>query len=257
MAIYMIILFGGFVLFVFACGIRVINEYHRGIRLRFGKFLDVLQPGLRWVIPFIDIIPRRVDIRERVIDMRPQATLTKDKVSLTIDAIVMWKIKQGKGEEDILENCRKNELEVKNVKNVMQQKAEAQLREAIASRVFSEVLEKKEEIATKIRNELDEATDRWGVDVTSVQIRDIKLPDGMKRAMALKAEADIEKEARETKAEAEMKAFEIMEKIGKIAQKNPAILELRRLQTISEIGAEQNTTTVVMLPEVLTNSLKR
>jgi len=235
-------------------GIRIVDQTQRAVRKRFGKYKDVLTPGLNWVIPIIDTLGH-VDIRERVIDMQPQDMLTRDKVSLAIDAMVMWKIK-GKHTIEILENTRKSVLDVDNIRKVMAQKASAQLREIISAKTFAEVLEKREEIAGKLKDDLDIDTERWGIDVTSVQIKDVTLPEGMKRAMAQKAEADIEKEARITKANAEKEAMKIMEGIGNIAKNNPALLELRRLQTISEIGAEQNTTTVIMLPTEITNLLR-
>lgn len=255
MDIILVIIFGiGIAIFI--GGIKIVDQYHRAIVLRFGKLNRVLRPGFNWIIPGVDIIKRRVDIRERVIDMKPQSTLTRDKVTLAIDAIIRWRI-QGANDKETIESCIKNELSVKDVKIVMQQTAEAQLREIISSKDFSEVLEKKDIIAKEIQKELEVATDRWGVDVTSVQIRDIQLPEGMKRAMAQRAEAEIEKQARLTKAQAEKEAFKIMEELGEIARKNPAIIELRRLQTLSEIGAEKNTTIVMPIPmELFGHSIK-
>lgn len=234
-------------------GLRIIQETERAVRLRFGKYTDVLDAGLKWIIPGVDTL-MKVDIRERVIDMDPQEMLTKDKVSLKVDAMVLWKIK-GDG-EDKLKNAKKSVIDVKNVQRVMEEKAQAELREIISEKTFAEVLGQRDTIAEKLKADLDTDTDKWGIDVTSVQIKDVSLPKGMKRAMAQKAEAEIEKEARITKADAERKAFEIMKDLGQIAKDNPAILELRRIQMINEIGAEQNTTTVIMIPTEITSFLK-
>ena len=234
------------VLLILGSGIKIIAQYHRAVRLRFGKYKDTLDPGLKWIIPGVDQI-RRIDIRQRTIDLKPQEVLSKDSVNLKIDGVVFYTI----------EEAEKSMLNVENLEVQLEAKATSELKEIIGSMDMQGALTKREEIAKKLKTKINEAIkdDKtegsqkdWGTIVKAIQINNIELPKELIRAMAKAAEAEREKTARVTKAQGEQEASQKLQDAAKIYSKFPEAMRLRELQTYQEIGAEHNSL-IIVAPE--------
>ena len=239
----MIILLGLGVLFGLF-GLRIVNQWERGLVFRFGKVIKELEAGLKWVIPCIDLI-KRVDIRIRTMDVIPQEIMTKDSVPTKIDAVVYYKIF----------DIKKAVLNVANYNQAATLLAQSKLRDIVGKYDLDTLLSSKEKIGTEVLNLLQEPTDEWGVTIKSVEIKNIEIPDNMKRAMAKESEAMREKRARLIKAEAEQEASKKFLDAAQIISQNPSALLLRQLQTWQEIGAEQNSL-IVLVPTEFATMLK-
>lgn len=235
-----------FFLFIFMLsGLRIIKQYERGVRLRLGVFLDILGPGLKWVIPGVDQVDR-VDIRQRTLDMQPQEVLSRDNVNLTIDGVVFYTI----------EEPDKAILNVENIQRQLDAKSTSELKEIIGSMSMQQSLTQRDEIGKKLRDRLNVAIQdtetkgdkrkEWGVLVKAVQINNVTLPKELTRAMAKQAEAEREKIARVIKAEGEFEASKKLRQAAIMFKGNPSALRLRELQTYQEIGAEQNSLIIVV-----------
>lgn len=235
----MIILAGviGLVVLVGLSGIRLINQYERAVILRLGKLKRVLTPGLNWIIPVIDS-SETVDIRTITASVDKQETITKDNVPVKITAVAWYTVK----------DPVKSTLEVVDFKKAVLQVALTSLRNIIGRYTLDDVLKEQVKIAKEMRDLIDAATEPWGVNVERVEMRNVEIPESMQRAMAQEAEALREKRARIIKAEAELEASFKLKEAAKLIMDNPAGLELRRMQMITEVGAEQNTTTIIMMP---------
>lgn len=224
------------VLFLFL-GLRIAQEYQRGVIFRLGRFQAIRGPGLYWNIPLIEW-QQMVDIRTVTLDVEQQETITKDSVTIKVNAVVWYKII----------DPVKAVVAVANYRAAVYQVALTSLRNIIGQHVLDEVLKERDQINEVLRSIVDVATDPWGVKVEMVEMKDVEIPSAMQRAMAREAEAVREKRARIIKAEAEMEASEKLSVASEAISRNPAALELRRMQMISEVGAEQNTTTIIMMP---------
>jgi len=225
-------------------GLRVIQQYDRAVKLRFGTYSGVLNPGLRWIIPFVDRLIT-VDIRQKTIDLQPQDVMTKDQVNLEIDGVVFYAI----------EDPASSVLNVERIEKQLEDKATSELKEIVGSKTMTESLTQRENIAKALVSRLTDAiTDKstrgenkgWGVVIKSVQINNVKLPQQLIRAMSKQAEAEREKEARRTKAEGEFEASKKFDEASRIYKNNPEALRLRELQTYQEIGIEKNTLMMVI-----------
>jgi len=223
---------------IFFSGIRIINQYDRGVRFRFGKFVGVLQPGFNWIIPIVERI-QRVDVRVITTDIPSQEVMTQDNVPIKVNGVVFFKVTA----------ADKAVLEVEKYGYAISQLAQSSLRDMCGKAELDTVLAKREEIGEKIRIIVDKETDPWGLKVTDVKIKDIELPDNMKRAMAHQAEAERDRRARIILAEAEKQAAQRLLDAGKIIDKSPAALKLRLYQTLSDIAAEKNSTIIFPFPE--------
>lgn len=221
---------------IFIFGIRVISQWERGIVFRFGKFFREIQPGLTWVIPLIDSI-YHVDMRIRTMDVIPQEVMTKDSVPTKIDAVVYYQIF----------DAQKSITAVENFAYASTLLAQSKLRDVVGKYDLDTLLSSKEKIGNEVLEILQKPTDEWGVNVKSVEIKNIELPDNMKRAMAKESEASREKRARLTKASAEEDASKMFANAARIIAENPNALVLRQLQTWQEIGAEQNSL-IILVP---------
>ncbi|MDD2421069.1 MAG: slipin family protein [Heliobacteriaceae bacterium] len=226
------------VLFVIMLSVRVIGQYERAIVLRFGKFVGVLSPGLRLIIPFgIDRIIR-VDIRTTAMDVSGQDIITKDNVPLAISAVVYF-------------NVHDPEFAVLNVENyrlATSLLAQTTLRSVCGAHMLDEVLSEREKIHEMLKQQLDRSTETWGIQVSLVEIKSIDLPEGMKRAMAKQAEAERERRAKVISAQGELQASEKLLEAANVISLNPSTLLLRTLQTIGEISVEKNSTIIFPLP---------
>jgi regulator of protease activity HflC (stomatin/prohibitin superfamily) len=227
-----------FFILVFALsGCRIANQYQRAVVFRLGKLRGVSGPGLFWIIPLIEW-RRNIDIRTITASVDQQETITKDNVPVKVTAVIWYAIT----------DPVKAVVEVVDVDKAVIQVALTSLRNIIGRHTLDDVLKEQERLGTDMRQVIDSATEPWGVKVTRVEMRNVEIPESMQRAMAQEAEALREKRARIIKAEAELEASIKLNEAAAVIMQNPAGLELRRMQMITEVGAEQNTMTIVMMP---------
>ncbi|MBP7280789.1 MAG: slipin family protein [Leptospiraceae bacterium] len=226
-------------------GIRISQEYQRSVVFRLGRFNSVRGPGLYWIIPFIEW-QRKVDIRTLTVDIEKQETITKDSVTIKVNAVLWYKII----------DPAKAILNVFNFEYAVYQVSLTALRNIIGKNDLDEVLKERNKINSDLKEIVDEITASWGIKVELVEMKDVEIPTSMQRAMAREAEASREKKARIIKAEAELDASKKLSSAAKEISENPIALELRRMQMLSEIGAENNTTTIVLMPSEFTNLAK-
>ena len=221
--------------------IRQINEYERGVLLRFGKFHKIMEPGWRLVLPIIDTM-RKVDIRTKAVDVPEQDAITKDNVTIRINAVLYYKIF----------DASKVVLAVENYGFAVSQLAQTTMRNAVGAISLDELLAERDKISTEICKIIDEATDPWGIKVENVELKDIKLPEEMQRVIAKVAEAEREKMAVITKAEGEVEASENLAKAAATMSSTPGALHLRTLATLNDLSSDQSNTIIFAVPiEVL------
>ncbi|KYC46378.1 MAG: FtsH protease regulator HflK [Candidatus Methanofastidiosum methylothiophilum] len=233
------------ILIFILAGIRVIKQYERAVKFRLGVFVGILGPGLKWIIPIVDRI-EKVDLRVVTVDIPAQEVISKDNVPMKVNGVVFFKVT----------NADKAILEVEQYKFAISQLSQSALRDMAGKSDLDTILAKREEIGEKIRSIVDIETDPWGIKVTDVKIKDIELPDNMKRAMAHQAEAERDRRARIILAEAEEQAAQRLANAGDIIDKSPAALKLRLYQTLGEIATEKNSTIVFPFPEEMLEFLK-
>jgi regulator of protease activity HflC (stomatin/prohibitin superfamily) len=225
-------------LFVLATGLRVANEYERAVVFRLGRLQATRGPGLYWLIPFGIETQKKVDLRTKTIDMESQESITKDSVTVKVNAVVWLKI----------DDPIKAVTSVADYFTASYQVSLTSLRNIIGQHVLDEVLKERDKINEALQTVVDAATEPWGVKVEMVEMKDVEIPQSMQRAMAQEAQAMREKRARIIKAEAEMESSLKLGEASRVITENPLALELRRMQMITEVGAEQNTTTTIMMP---------
>jgi regulator of protease activity HflC (stomatin/prohibitin superfamily) len=223
-------------LFIFS-GFRIVQEYERGIVFRLGRVVRNIGAGLNWIFPGLEQL-RKVDIRTMTVPIERQETITRDSVTVKIDAVLWYRIV----------SPARAILSVADYRNAVHQMALTTLRNIIGQHDLDEVLKERDNINHTLQKIVDDATEPWGIKVESVEMKDVEIPVSMQRAMAREAEAVREKRARIIKAEAELEASEKLSQGARQIAEHPMALELRRMQMISEVGAEQNTTTIIMLP---------
>ncbi len=226
-------------------GFRVAQEYQRSIVFRLGRFQGVRGPGLFWIIPLFERA-QRVDIRTRTVDLEQQETITKDSVTIKVNAVLWFRIEKP---ADAI-------IKVAEYHKAVYQFAVSALRNIIGQHTLDEVLREREQINASLQRIVDNITEPWGIKIEMVEMKDVEIPEGMQRAMAREAEAIREKRARLVKAEAELDASIKLTQGGKEMEKSPIALELRRMQMLSEIGIDNNTTTVILVPSDFTNAAK-
>lgn len=226
-------------------GIKVINQYERGVVLTLGRFTGLRDPGLRIVIPVFQRLIR-VDVRSMPIDVAKQEIITKDNVTAGVDAIVYIRVI----------NAPKAVLETTNYVYATSQFAQAALRDITGNFELDELLSKREEISQKIKEIVDAQTDQWGVDVEAVKIQNIELPHDMKRAMAKQAEAERERRSNIINAEGERAAAETLAEAASIIASTPGALNLRTLNTIERISTEPSQKTTMLFPIELIDAVR-
>jgi len=233
--------------FVLPSMIRILREYERGVIFRLGKLLGVKGPGLVILIPFVDRMVK-VDLRVVTSDVPKQEMMTRDNVPVTVDAVVYFRVVDPEAAIVKIENFLKASSLI----------AQTTLRSVIGQAELDDLLSKRENINQQLQEIIDRQTDPWGVKVTAVEVKDVVLPDTMKRAMAGQAEAERERRARIINAEAEFQASEKLVQAAAMISAQPIALQLRFLQTMKEISGENHTTTFLPLPmELFTPFLKR
>lgn len=225
--------------------VRVAFEYQRGVLFRLGRFHAIKGPGIYFKLPFIDYVTT-LSLRVVTNEIAQQEMITKDSISLMVSAVVFFRVKDPKAAL----------IEVANYREAIDQFSLTTLRNVIGSSTLDEVLSEREKVTDMARTMLDEVTEKWGVEAQRVEIKQIELPDSMKRAMAREAEAVREKRARITKAEGEAEASLKLGEAAREMTNSPGALELRRLQTLAEVGAEHNSTIIIGIPQELLTAAK-
>ena len=227
-------------------GIKIINQYERGVILTLGRFTGVRQPGLRIVIPIIQRLIR-VDVRSTPIDVNKQEVITKDNVTVNVDAVVYLRAV----------DPAKAVLETTNYVYATSQFAQAALRDVIGNADLDEVLTKRDEMSAHIKQIVDSQTDQWGIDVEAVKIQNIELAQEMKRAMAKQAEAERERRAVIITAEGEKAAASVVAEAAGMLMKVPGGINVRTLQTLEKISEQPSQKTLFVLPADLTDTISR
>lgn len=230
------------VIIIFLTGLRVAQEYERGVVFRLGRFVGTRGPGLYYLWPLFERA-RKVDLRTVTVTVEQQETITKDSVTIKVNAVLWY----------IIVDPAKAIIGVQDYGYAAYQVALTSLRNIIGQHMLDEVLRDRTTINARLREIVDEATEAWGLKVTMVEMKDVEIPQSMQRAMAREAEAVRERRARIIKAEAELEASQKLAEAAAVMDLRPISLELRRLQMISEVGAENNSTTILMIPSDFTN----
>jgi len=229
--------FGIPLLVLIIISIKQINEYQRGVMFTIGKYTGTKNPGWRLVIPIFQRMVK-VDIRTKVVDVPDQDAITKDNVSIKINAVIYYKIN----------DAAKSVIEVENYYFAVSQLAQTTMRNIVGEATLDELLKNRDEIAKRIETIVDKSSLAWGIDVKSVELKDIGLPDDLKRTMAKAAEAEREKKAVIIQSEGEVLAAENVSKAARMLSESPGALHLRTLQSINDLSSDQSNTTVWMIP---------
>jgi regulator of protease activity HflC (stomatin/prohibitin superfamily) len=227
----------GLALAVLAAALKIVKEYERGVLLRFGRLRGERRPGLNLIVPVADRLTK-VSMRIVTLPIQSQGIITKDNVSVDIAAVAYYRVV----------DAVKSVVAIENIEVAINQIAQTTLRNVVGQHTLDECLAKTDRINEDIRLILDRTTTEWGVDVTLVELKDIQLPDTMKRAMAREAEAEREKRAKIINAEGEHLAASRLGEASDIIMAHPLALQLRNLQTLLELGVDKNTTVVFPSP---------
>ena len=218
-------------------GIRILPEYRRAVVFRLGRFRSIRGPGLYWILPLLEW-QRTVDVRTATVDVAPQEVITKDSVTIKINPVLWYRVF----------DPAKAVLTVQDYRMAVAELSLTTLRSVIGQHPLDEVLKDRNKMQSAFLEVIDHMTGQWGIKIEVFEMKDVELPVGMQRAMAQEAEAMREKRARLIKAEAEQEASEKLSLGAKELAANPMALELRRMQMLTEIGAEQNSTVVILMP---------
>jgi regulator of protease activity HflC (stomatin/prohibitin superfamily) len=226
--------------------VRILREYERGVVFRLGKLIGAKGPGLVLLIPIVDRMVR-MDLRVVTIDVSKQEVMTRDNVPVTVDAVVYFRVMDPEAAV----------IKVENFLRATSLIAQTTLRSVLGQAELDDLLSHREKINMTLQGIIDRQTDPWGIKVTAVEVKDMVLPEGMKRAMAKQAEAERERRAKIVNAEGEFQAAEKMVQAAAIMSAQPIALQLRFLQTMREISSEHNTTTFLPVPIDLFTSAKK
>jgi len=224
------------ILFIFL-GLKIVKEYERGVKFTLGKFSGMMMPGLRVVIPIIQSW-ERVDVRVKAIDVPDQDAITKDNVSIKVNAVLYYKVADSK----------RAIIEVEHFNYAVSQLAQTTMRDVVGEVSLDELLSKRDSVSKRIREIVDKATDPWGIKVESVELKHVELPEQLKRTIGKEAEAEREKRAVIIKAEGEVAAANNMAKAAKVLSGSSGALHLRTLQTLNDLSSDQSNTVVFGVP---------
>ncbi|GAA3434062.1 slipin family protein [Kutzneria kofuensis] len=224
-------------LILLATALKIIKQYERGVLFRFGRVRGTREPGLRAIIPFVDVL-RRVTLRIVTMPIQSQGIITRDNVSVDVSAVAYFRVV----------DAVKSVVAIEDVYAAIDQIAQTTLRKVVGQHTLDQTLSETDKINLDIRTILDAVTLDWGVEVTLVELKDIQLPDTMKRAMARQAEAEREKRAKIINAEGELLAAAALGEASDVMVAHPLALQLRNLQSLVEIGVDKNTTVVFPAP---------
>jgi len=236
-----------FVLILAASAIKILKEYERGVIFRLGRLIGAKGPGIFFIIPGVDKM-LRVSLRLVTMDIPPQDVITRDNVSIKVNAVVYFRVV----------DANKAVVEVENYLYATSQLAQTTLRSVVGQFELDELLAHREKINLQLQDILDKHTDPWGIKVTLVETKAVDLPEEMRRAIARQAEAERERRAKVIHADGEYQAAEKLAQAAKVISVNPAAIQLRFLQTLTEVATEKNSTTVFPVPiDLLTPFLER
>jgi len=224
-------------LLVFGLSVRVVKQYEQGVLFRLGRLQGPLAPGFHLIIPVVDVL-RRVSLRVVTMPIQSQGIITRDNVSVDVSAVAYYKVV----------DAVKSVVAIENVRDAIDQIAQTTLRKVVGQHTLDQTLSDTDQINLDIRKILEVTTAEWGVEVTLVELKDIQLPDSMKRAMARQAEAEREKRAKIINAEGESLAAAALGEASDTMMAHPLALQLRNLQSLVEIGVDKNTTVVFPAP---------
>jgi len=234
-------------IFILPQALRILREYERGVIFRLGKLLGAKGPGIIFLIPIVDRMVK-MDLRVVTIDVARQEIMTKDNVPVTVDAVVYFRVI----------NPTDAVVKVENFWKATSLIAQTTLRSVLGQASLDDLLSQRDIINQKLQEIIDRQTEPWGIKVTAVEVKDVALPDSMKRAMAKQAEAERERRAKVVNAEGEFQAAEKMVQAAQMIAKEPIALQLRYLQTMREMASEHNTTTFLPLPiDLFSSFLKK
>ena len=226
-------------------GIRIAQEYERAVIFRLGRFSGIKGPGIYYLIPVIDR-QQKVDTRTTTVNLEQQETITKDSVTIKVNAVLWFRIVE----------ASKSILEVVNYGQAVYQFSVTALRNIIGQTTLDEVLRDREKINQTLQSMVGQTTEPWGIKIEMVEMKDVEIPESMQRAMAREAEAIREKRARIVKAEAELEASIKLTQGAIKMEESPIALELRRMQMLSEIGVENHTTAIVLIPSEFSHAAR-
>lgn len=235
----------GVIIFIILISIRQINQYQRGIRFTFGKFTGVMEPGWRLVLPIIQSY-QKVDIRTKAVDVPDQNAITRDNVSVRVNAVIYYKVA----------DASKAIIEVEDFKHAISQYAQTTMRNIVGEVTLDELLASRDKIADRIREIVDIETDNWGLKVQNVELKDVSLPPDLERTIGKQAEAEREKRAVIITSEGELAASENMAKAAEMLARAPGALHLRTLQSINDISSDASNTVVYMVPMEILKALE-
>ncbi|NCQ35845.1 slipin family protein [bacterium] len=225
------------VLFVLANSLRILREYERGVVFRLGRFVGERGPGLIILVPFIERMVK-VSLRTIAMDVMPQDVITRDNVSVKVNAVLYFRVVEP----------NKAVIEVEDFLFATSQMAQTTLRSVVGQAELDELLSKRDKLNLEVQQILDEATDPWGIKVVTVEMKDVDLPMEMKRAMAKQAEAERERRAKVIHADGEFQASQRLSDAAQVIEKHPTALQLRYLQALVEVASENNSTTLFPIP---------
>ncbi len=231
--------------FVLLISIRQVNQYQRGVTFTLGKFTGIKQPGWRLVIPIFQSMTK-IDIRTKAVDVPDQEAITKDNIPVRINAVVYYRIV----------NADKAVLEVENFFWATSQVAQTTMRNAVGEETLDQLLQNRVKVAERIKNSVDITTDPWGIDIEAVELKDIIIPEGLKRTISKEAEAEREKRAVIIKAEGDKIAADNLAAAAAKLTGTPGALHLRTLQSINDLSSDQSNTTVWMIPTEVLDAIK-
>lgn len=226
-----------FIGFILLTSIRQVNQYERGIKFMFGKYHTTTMPGWHIVLPIIQSMSK-VDIRTKAVDVPEQEAITKDNIPLGINAVIYYNIT----------HAEKAVLEVENFYYAIMQLAQVTMRNMVGQYTLDEILKNREEVSTQIQEQVDKATETWGIQVVNLDLKDIVIPENLKRTIAKAAEAERERKAVIIASEGEVMAAENVSKAARMLSESPGALHLRTLQTINDLSSDQSNTVVWMVP---------
>ncbi len=246
-ALFALVFFIVILIYILASAIRILNEYERGVVFRLGRVIGIKGPGLIILIPIVDKMVK-VSLRVVAMDVPPQDVITKDNVSVKVNAVIYFRVM----------DSIKAIIEVENYLFATSQLAQTTLRSVLGEAELDDLLSEREKINHKLQAILDKQTDPWGVKVATVEVKHVDLPDEMRRAMAKQAEAERERRAKIIHSEGEFQAAQKLSDAAAIISENPSAMQLRFLQTLTEVASEKNSTTIFPVPiDLLTPFLKK
>jgi len=225
------------VLFILVASIRQINQYEKGVKFMFGKFHKVMEPGWRIVLPVIQSY-QKIDLRTKAVDVPDQNAITKDNVPVNVNAVIYYKVIE----------AQKAILEIESFQYAILQYAQTTMRNVVGEVTLDELLASRDKVANRIEEIVEVVTNGWGIDVSSVELKDVKLPETMERTIAKQAEAEREKRAVIITSEGELAASENMSLAAKKLAEVPGALHLRTLQSINDISSDQSNTVIFTVP---------